>query len=169
MAVIIEGKTVCPLCGKTINEGQEVVAFSHFVPNELDPIWMFSDGAFHATCFYEHPLAEKAQARWREIIERLSPGSRFCVVCKKEIKDWQDYFTLGYLVDDASHPLYHYNYTQAHRSHLSKWAELPYVYELIEDLRQSGTWQGDGLDRLSAELKPELDQRQKNNKERRQR
>ncbi len=153
MAILIYGKTECPLCRKLIQRGQEVVTFSPFVSNELDPLWVFNDGAFHAGCFYEHPLAEEAQARYNEVRERHGPGNRFCVVCKREIRDPDDYFAVGHLVEDVFHPLYSYNYTQTHRSCLPKWAELPYVYELLEDLKQSGSWRGKSLDELLAELR----------------
>lgn len=152
MAVIILGKSKCPLCCKLMREGQNLISFPHFVANELDPAWVFSDRAFHVECFQSHPLAEKAQTRYEEIMARSGPGNRFCVVCKGAITDPDDYFTVGHLVDDEHHPLYRYNYTQAHRSHLSAWAELTYVYKLIEDLKQSGTWQGEALDRLLTEL-----------------
>lgn len=153
MAILIYGKTECPLCGKPIWEGQKVVAFSPFVDNELDPLWMFNDGAFHAGCFYEHPLAEEAQRRYQEIRKRHGPDNRFCVVCKREIRDPDDYFAVGHLVENVLHPLYRYNYIQAHRSCLPRWDELSHVYELLKDLKQSGAWQGQSLDELLAELR----------------
>ncbi|MFL6286025.1 MAG: hypothetical protein ACJ74Q_23020 [Pyrinomonadaceae bacterium] len=153
MAILIYGKTECLLCGKPIYEGQEIVAFSPFVSNELDPLWVFNDCAFHTECFNEHPLAEEAQARYKEVRERHGPGNRFCVVCKKEIFDPDNYFAVGHLVEDVFHPLYRYNYMQAHRSCLPKWAELSYFYELLEDLRQSGNWLGKNLDEFLAELR----------------
>lgn len=152
MAIIVDGMK-CPLCGKPLEEWQQIVAFSPFVNNERDPLWVFSDGAFHAQCFLNHPLAEKAQARQKEILERLGPGNRFCVVCGREITDPDDYFTVGHLTEDENHPLYRYNYTQAHRSHLNTWSEMSYVYELIEDLKHTQTWRNAALDRLLVELR----------------
>lgn len=61
MALIIYGKTVCPICGNVIKEGQEVIAFSPFILNELDPLYFFNDAAFHTQCFYSYPAASKAQ------------------------------------------------------------------------------------------------------------
>jgi predicted nucleic acid-binding Zn ribbon protein len=155
MAIIVDGM-MCSLCGKPIEKGQQIIAFASFVANELDPLWIFNDGAFHSECFYKHPLAEKAQARQKEVLEQLGPGNRFCVVCKRKIIDHDDYFTLGHLTEDERHPLYRYNYVQAHRSHLSKWSELPYVYELIVDLERSSTWRGNTLNRLLIELRESL-------------
>ena len=148
MAIIIRGKSKCTLCGKFLEEGQEVVAFSPFVGNELDPLWVFSDAGFHADCFHQHPLSGEAKARYENSLKRTGPHNRVCVVCKREIKDPDDYFTLGYLVSDRFHPLFPYNYTQAHCSCLPKWPECFHLYELIKDLAQSGDWRGNGLEQI---------------------
>jgi hypothetical protein len=153
MALLFSGKTKCQLCGKVIYKGQDFVAFSPFVGNGLDPLWMFNDAPFHAECFNEHPLAQKANTRHAEIRERQGLGNRYCVVCKGEILDPDDYFAVGHLVEDVLDPLYLYNYTQAHRTHLSLWAELPYFYELLVELKESGAWSEGGLVRLLADLR----------------
>jgi hypothetical protein len=119
---------------------------------DLDPLWIFSDGVFHADCFHREPLAHKVQSRYQELQRRNGPGNRFCVVCKKEIEDPNDYLTLGYLTEDEKHQLYKYNYTQAHRSCLAKWLELPQIYKELKKLNESGAWGGSSLGRLLAEL-----------------
>ena len=153
MAIVIRGKTKCQFCGKVIAEGQEVVSFPNFVTNQMDPLRVFSDGAFHAECFYSHPLAQKAQGRYDEVLTRNGPGNRVCVVCEKEIKDPDEYFTLGHLTEDEGAQVYPYNYVQAHSSCLPNWREVAYVTKLVQDLKDSGTWQGNALGILLAELK----------------
>ena len=153
MAIVIRGKTKCQFCGKPIAEGQEVVSFPNFVANQMDPLRMFSDGAFHAECFYSHPLAQKAQSRYDEVLTRNGPGNRVCVVCEKEIKDPDEYFTLGHLTEDEAAPAYRYNYVQAHSSCLPEWRELASVIKSIHDLQASETWQKNALDDLLGELK----------------
>jgi hypothetical protein len=105
-------------------------------------------GVFEST-----PLAERVLTRAGEAKSRTGPGRRVCVVCGKKITNYGDYFLIGHLADDPGHPLHRYNYVQAHRTCLPDWADLPSVLELIKGLKLSGTWQGDYLDRLSAELK----------------
>jgi hypothetical protein len=156
MAIIISGKTKCESCGKIIEVDQEAVSFPHFVANEMDPLWVFCDGAFHAQCFYAHPLAQVAQRRYKDLLRHNGPGNRACVVCKKEIQAPDEYFTLGHLTEDKAVPLYHYNYIQAHRSCLSAWRDLAFVIKLIEGLKDSGTWRGNALDDLLAELEKAL-------------
>jgi hypothetical protein len=153
MAIVIRGETKCQFCGKVIVEGQEAVSFPNFVANQMDPLSVFSDGAFHAECFHSHPLAQKAQGRYEEVLVRNGPGNRVCVVCEKEIIDPDEYFTFGHLIEDESGPVYRYNYVQAHSSCLPKWRELAYATTLIQDLKDSGTWQGKALGILLAELR----------------
>jgi len=140
MAIIISGKTKCHFCGAVIEHGQDSTSFGHFVSNELDPLGIFNDGAFHFDCFKNHPLAGKAQKRSEELLQRLAPGNRVCVVCNGQIMDPDDYFTLWYLTDNPRDPLYAYNYVQAHTSCLPKWAELRQIYKLVNDLYLSGSW-----------------------------
>lgn len=146
MAIIIKGKTKCPLCGNTLEEGQELVAFSPFVSNELDPLWLFSDAAFHSDCLDHHTRSSEAIARHEEMRKKTAPGNRACVVCKAEIEDPDDYFGLGYLVSNPRNPLYQYNYTQAHKSCLPRWHEFSHVYRMLQDLKESGQWKGSSLD-----------------------
>ena len=153
MAIVIEGKTLCGICEKTIEAGQRIIAFPAFAPNELDPLRVFNDAAFHEECFYRHPLAEKALARKEKLFERTGPGHRFCLICGRDITNPDEYMIFGHLTDDETHALYQYNYAQFHRSCLSHWSELPYIYAQFEKLKESGTWRGKALEWLLSELK----------------
>jgi hypothetical protein len=152
MAIIIRGKTKCHFCGTVIKDGQEVRSFPHFITNELDPLSVFDDGAFHEECFDNHPLADKALKRYEEILQRNGPACRYCVVCKKQITDPDDYFTMGHLTDNPATQLYDYNYTHAHSSCLQQWAELRKVHKLVKNLHLSEYWRGQGLARILLEL-----------------
>jgi hypothetical protein len=50
MAIIIRGKSTCWLCGKLLEVGQPLTAFSAFLQRS-DPHWQFSDLAMHEQCF----------------------------------------------------------------------------------------------------------------------
>ena len=68
MALLLNGMTVCGICGKPIHD-EDCVAFPAFLP-EAHPLWKYSDGVFHAACFGEDPLRESVQkvyAEWRAI------------------------------------------------------------------------------------------------------
>ena len=56
MALILRGETQCSICRVVINDGDAIVATTHFIGDENDPLWRFSDSAMHKTCFLEWPL-----------------------------------------------------------------------------------------------------------------
>ena len=66
---MVRGKTTCPLCGKTIEDGQVVAAFPAFLPSG-HPLAIFSDGVFHKACLHEDARSEAVERlyrRYREI------------------------------------------------------------------------------------------------------
>lgn len=54
MAVIVRGKSRCRLCGRILEEDDEIVGFPAFLPpgHELS---IFSEAAFHVRCFTADP------------------------------------------------------------------------------------------------------------------
>ena len=56
MAIIILGKSECPICNKLINQGDELVGFPVLSNDEKDLLYFFSDAGFHEACFIRHPL-----------------------------------------------------------------------------------------------------------------
>jgi hypothetical protein len=156
MAIFIAGKSVCPLCARVIFVDQEKISFPSFVANELDSLWIFSDGVFHADCFRCEPLAAKAQARCQEIRQMNGPGNRCCAICQCEVKDPEDYLALGHLTEDVDHAVYPYNYFQSHFSCLTKWSELLALYEALRSFNESGGWQGQALSVVLDRVAPYL-------------
>ncbi|RYG31286.1 hypothetical protein EON81_23225 [bacterium] len=65
MALFFSGKTTCPLCGKMIEEGDAMVAFSAFLRSE-HRLGRFSDAAFHESCFRASPEGAEAEALYAE-------------------------------------------------------------------------------------------------------
>jgi hypothetical protein len=59
MAIIILGKTECSLCGIVLEEGPDIVATPHFIEDQTDPLWKYSDSGMHRRCFlaWEHRAA----------------------------------------------------------------------------------------------------------------
>jgi hypothetical protein len=56
MALVIHGVTTCPLCGSALNTGDDLFGTTHFIGDEADPLWKYSDAAMHQRCFlaWEH-------------------------------------------------------------------------------------------------------------------
>jgi hypothetical protein len=65
MALIFAGESRCPICGEVINQDDEIVATSHFIGDDTDPLWRFSDAAIHRHCFLAWECRE-------EFIERFN-------------------------------------------------------------------------------------------------
>ena len=51
VALILLGKTECSICGVVINKGDDIIATTHFIADQDDPLWRFSDSAMHRSCF----------------------------------------------------------------------------------------------------------------------
>lgn len=145
MAILILGKTKCPICNRILHGNQKIVSFPPFVGNELDPLHLFHDSAFHEECFRQHPLAETATLLLLEMRAKTAPTDRRCAVCLKPINEPDDYFSLGHLVSDRNHALFPFNYAQFHRSCLPIWPQRAYVGDLLGNLQESGKWKGGSL------------------------
>ena len=53
MALILRGQSTCSICSNDLNEGDEIVATTHFIADPTDPLWRFSDSGMHKSCFLE--------------------------------------------------------------------------------------------------------------------
>ncbi len=147
MALVLLGKTQCPICGRVFREGEQVVAFPAIVSNENDPLYEIRDTAFHATCFAQHPLAAKAQRRLEEWEARTSTGRR-CYICGEAITNPDEYDIFPHFTSDPADPLLSYNYREFHRSCLREWQNLPSLLAEIDRLRKSADWKGPALDKI---------------------
>ncbi len=151
MAILLRGKTGCPLCGDVIAGQDEAVVLPAFVFNDADPLVVFSDASLHQRCAEADPRWPRVREAVDEMLAKTGPGKRRCAVCGQEIADPNDYFMLPRLVDDARHPLFRYNYTHLHKSHIPRWRDAPLVLSLLEAL--AGQWQGPLLETLVSSLK----------------
>ena len=72
MAMIVEGETTCPLCGRVLENGQDVIGFPAFLPAGHQLARLFSDAAFHRACFEADSRAEQVSdlhSRYRRVWE----------------------------------------------------------------------------------------------------
>jgi hypothetical protein len=119
---------------------EPAAGFPHFVGNRKDPLFMFTDAAFHRACFLEHPLRESVERRleWRKRWRK----ERKCFVCGEEVKETEDEYKTQFLTDDPNSPLYEFNYLHFHRAHLLLWPRLAEFRRLVEDSVASGKYEG---------------------------
>jgi hypothetical protein len=147
MALFISGKT-CKICQKPIENQDDLILFPAFVSNENDPLRLFSDGAFHKTCFLKHPLAGRAEAQLQNFSTRMGPGHRKCAVCNLEIVEPDNYLPTGYLTDDQTDPLSTFNYLHLHRTCLTNFQPRQSLIGQLKARLDSGEWKGRGLEWL---------------------
>lgn len=135
--VLVTKGTKCRYCGEVIST-RPLVGFPHFVRNRQDPLFVFSDAAFHPECFHKHPLHEQALIRLEERKERMR--ERVCASCGEVVKE--DWYTTDHITDDTTSPLYWFNYLHFHKRHLRSWSEFERFRKLMESFEASGQYEG---------------------------
>lgn len=81
MAIIIEGKTRCMLCGHVLARGETIVAYPAFL-HPSHPLGAYSDAAMHRRCFDRAPErdeVEKAYVVFRREWDRKRALGRLAI------------------------------------------------------------------------------------------
>lgn len=60
MAIIFLNQSECPICKKTLNEGQEIVLFPAFTSDENNKFYIFNDEGVHRSCLKKSELGKEA-------------------------------------------------------------------------------------------------------------
>jgi hypothetical protein len=75
MAIILQGKSECSLCGNVIMAGDKIVGTSHFIADRNDPLWRFSDSAMHRSCFLTWDQREAFVAKFNQLVGGVTFGN----------------------------------------------------------------------------------------------
>ena len=75
MAIVLRGMSKCSICGVVIQEDDEIVATTHFISNENDPLWRFSDSAMHKPCFLDWEHKDNFVKKYNETIGDIIWGN----------------------------------------------------------------------------------------------
>lgn len=153
MALLVRGRTRCVVCNKVIGGEDAVLSVPAFVRDRTSDLFPYSDGVVHVDCLASDPVARRAADLAHETIERLGPGNRSCEVCAQQVRDPDDYVTLGFLTERAGSPAATLNWLQFHRSHLHRWERLPDAIALLEGLVADEGWCVDDIAPLVQELR----------------
>jgi hypothetical protein len=62
------GASRCSICREVLNEGQAVVATTHFIADPNDLLWRFSDSGMHAACFAAWEHRDEFAARYHSVM-----------------------------------------------------------------------------------------------------
>jgi hypothetical protein len=154
MAILLRGKTRCPICGNVIEEGHEAVLFPHFILNEKNPLYALSDRACHSACVNADALGQAMLAAADGYYKSAGPGKRACAVCGNQIINPDDYLLIAYLADPSTSPLGKFNYTHLHKSHIRDWKQADEFLTLAKAAVDAGQWRGDALPKIIREIGP---------------
>lgn len=144
MAINIPGMN-CSLCARPMKNGDDISGFPAFIANKRDPLYHFSDGAFHRHCLEAHPLARSLEQRYEKWKAVNRPNARICRITGELITDPDNYLGFGFLVDNSEHELFPFNWAHFSRNALSKWEGRHGLVAAVRRLYESGNWEGEAL------------------------
>lgn len=75
MTLIFLGKTECSICGVVLEEGDDLVATTHFIADQADPLWRFSDSAMHRSCFLEWEQRQNFVQKYNDTVGTITWGN----------------------------------------------------------------------------------------------
>jgi hypothetical protein len=78
MAILILGGSCCSICHDVLHVDEAIVATTHFIKDETDPLWRFSDTGMHRHCYESWEHREEFTKRYRELLGGMYPGSHYC-------------------------------------------------------------------------------------------
>jgi hypothetical protein len=136
-----------------MEQGDDLEKFRPFSSNRNDPLWPLSDAVVHATCLRRDPRCKQVRARVAAQQARMPFWPPPCALCSLPITRMEDHFPFPHFSDDPNTALSLHNYWQLHRECVARWPERARVTRQIEQLQESGAWEGDTLRHVLQELR----------------
>ena len=76
MAIILPGKSICPICNQPILADDKTVSTSAFIENRESPLWPYSDAGMHQACFSSWSLRDNFILAFNDYYQQHFRGSR---------------------------------------------------------------------------------------------
>ena len=76
VALVILDKTTCALCNEVLREDDDLVATQHFIRDQADPLWQYSDAAMHRRCFTKWQHREEFREKYNETMGATVWGNK---------------------------------------------------------------------------------------------
>jgi hypothetical protein len=140
MAIIITGKSRCPICNEIINESDDIVMFPPFIQNVNDPFYIFNDAGVHSSCLLKHQLGNQALEYREVILEKTKPENRICDIGGNVITKPDDYIFIDLLTSDVSEELSKFNFMTIDKNNLSQWQERQLFHDTAHRFIDEGKW-----------------------------
>jgi hypothetical protein len=142
MALIIPGKTICPICQEVLHSHKDVYGFPAFIPNVKDKLYIFNDEACHKTCLENHIWGNQAMQLALEFQMHLN--TKVCAAGGNIITNPDDYIFLPLLTSDDSEELYRFNFTTLDRNNTPAWRDRQRFISVATEFIHEGKWQDAG-------------------------
>lgn len=140
MALFTRGN-LCTLCMLPMERRKEVIIFPHLVSNTHDPLFAFNNNAFHKVCVRKHPWGEMAVKQKQFVHETILPNTkRECVLCEEKVAEPTQLVGTGILTSSQKHPLFKFNWVEAHKGCITHWEELPVLVSELQKFASTGKW-----------------------------
>lgn len=157
MAMLLEDQSICPICGKVLNNNERNFSFPAFISNTKDDLYQFNDSSFHIDCLNDHPSGDKAIRLANQFIFKIRPENRVCAVGGNVIKSYEDYIFIDLLTSNDQDELFQYNLTTLDRKNLPNWKEKDQFLMIALKFKEDNKWGDLGtskyLDNLIEQLK----------------
>ncbi len=75
MALIFPGRSRCAICRTIVGVEDEYVATSHFIGDNSDPLWAFSDAVMHKGCFWRWENRQEFVAKYNATMGAITWGN----------------------------------------------------------------------------------------------
>ena len=121
MGLLFADKTICTLCKKSIEGGDQIYSFPAFVQNTKDPFYQFNDSAFHINCLNKNPLSTRAIEFANTFIFKTRPENRICQVSGKMITDSKNYLFIDLLSSALHEDIYKFNFLTFDTNNIKFW------------------------------------------------
>jgi hypothetical protein len=141
MAIVIENKSICPLCNKVLNTLREYTLFPPLTGNEKDKLFLISDEGVHVDCLEKNGL-ENLALYFRDEIGKQIPLRLICHVDGQQLSNPENIILFGLLTSNEQEELSKFNFLTINRQNIKQWKEREQFIRLAREFIESGKWKG---------------------------
>jgi hypothetical protein len=142
MAIVIGSQSKCSVCGKLLDEIDEVEMFPSFVSNVNDPLFIFSDRGVHVSCLNTHILVDEIRYYRDEFYNSLQ--DEIFDVSGRTIANPRNLVAVGLLTSDKGEELYKYNFLKIDKGNIPYWKDRRHFLSVATDYLHEGNWKSFG-------------------------
>jgi hypothetical protein len=132
MALVFEGVSQCPLCGRLLKKSDAFALFPPMTNNMNDPLFIFSDAGVHTECVN--------LSQYKEELDRCMVLHANALETLKAFKNPRDILFLGLLTSDKREGLYRFNYRVLNLAEISIWKEYEEFIFLLQQFTTAGKY-----------------------------